>query len=325
MLGRKKCIAVKPASSSSVDITDLKAQDLIGDLSFEDVDGMLQLLLLLSALTLSFAVPLLTSIGADDFIKANVYWAEHAKLTGEDRPADYGGNPDAPYMVSNEYAWKVSWSITMLVCSTFVACFLYVSTCFSNAREDPAYMEMWFVWGKWGVAIAMIFYFLGFFFTINATNQAVGILFPPEPNMPRYHRAWNIVALCTTVGSGVLLVLCIVIIGYFDLRTRRQYKQKNNKLHNDIATTVQLISYCQGDDLTNYQRKLAKGGLTDAVIISFLDTPSVEPSQVLQLLDSMLNECGVTKQGHRLLLLSAMLRLKDEEGGMLPVDTPVTE
>jgi hypothetical protein len=38
----------------------------------------------------------------------------------------------------------------------------------------------------------------------------------------------------------------------------------------------------------------------------------------------MLKECGVTKQGHRLLLLSAMLRLKDEEGGMLPVDTPVT-
>jgi hypothetical protein len=317
MLSRKKPRAVKPVSSSSVDITDLKARDLIGDLSFEDVDGMLQLLLLLSALTLSFAVPLLSAIGADDFIKANAYWAQHANLTGVDRPADYGGNPDAPYMVSNEYVWKVSWSITMLVSSTFVACFLYVSTCFSNAREDPAYMEIWFVWGKWGIAIAMIFFFLGFFFTINASNQAVGILFPPEPNMPRFHRAWNIMNRCTSVGSGIVLVMCVVIIGYFDLRTRRQYKQENQKSHDDITTVAQLISYCQGDDLTNYQHKLAKGGLTDAVIISFLDTPSVEPSQVLQLLDSMLKECGVTKQGHRLPLLSAMLRLKDEEGGTL--------
>jgi hypothetical protein len=275
---------------------------LAGELSFEDVEAMLQIVLLLAVVTLTFTVPLLTSISRDDLIAAVA-------------------------SISNEYVWKLSWGISLLVFSMFVACFLYLSALFSSAREDSVYMTAWFTWGKWVVALAYVLYCIGLFCTISAATVAVGILFPPEPypednpGHDDFNDAQSMVNWVCTIGSGFALGLSAVVIGVLDLRTRIQYRQdmRSTTIRNEQRIKENPITYSSARELKQYQCRLAQAGLTDEVVRSFLQSADVEPSLVLPLFDAILKENGITKAKHRLPLLAAMLQLQANAASPTPM------
>ena len=147
--------------------------------SYDDADGLLQTLLLLSTLTLAFAVTLHSgTLGHADFEEADFRWSKHmyyqrlsdgrwdqTKMDGDLLP----GVLDAGGLLSVRARTLGYICVSLSVVSLFCGASSYLSLTYSNARENQKYFKSWFMSFRWVILIGYLT-FVGailFFFFLN--------------------------------------------------------------------------------------------------------------------------------------------------------------
>ena len=148
--------------------------------SYDDADGLLQTLLLLSTLTLAFAVTLHSgTLGHADFEEADFRWSKHmyyqrlsdgrwdqTKMDGDLLPGledGFGG------LLSVRARTLGYICVSLSVISLFCGASTYLSLTYSNAREDKKYFKSWFKSFRWVILFGYLT-FVGailFFFFLN--------------------------------------------------------------------------------------------------------------------------------------------------------------
>lgn len=175
--------------------------------TYEDIEALLQTVLLLAALTLSFVVPVLLSVGRDDIAAADKFWAN---FSGPCHYCLVYAHPDDPeYVVSNELVFLSSISIFMLNACILTGTTLYVSLSYSAARESAASRRRWYAVGKYGILLTYLLFLTGGFMTMWSLSIAVAIVFPSQHT--NFATAEKISQHFIMIGSVASLVVAIVV------------------------------------------------------------------------------------------------------------------
>ncbi len=113
--------------------------------SYEDAQNLLESLMLVSALLLAFSVGGLQNLNHDDVVEADARYLVASNC-------GVGCNPNAAELLSVRVLNAFLSSVVIQVATLAVAVALYVSLCFSSAREDEGHFALWMSYGKWVIA-----------------------------------------------------------------------------------------------------------------------------------------------------------------------------
>lgn len=149
--------------------------------SFEDVEGLLNNLLMLTTFTLGFSISFLAAFEYGALAEIDVrYYKLQKDLPGQVEKAF----PSAPkgrhniFSPSGTILERGMWATTIMSLSLTIALGSYVSMCASDAREDEKFFKKWYSYFKWIIIFGYFLYFVGyilFYFMLSAA--AIG-LFP---------------------------------------------------------------------------------------------------------------------------------------------------
>jgi hypothetical protein len=146
----------------------------------EDAEGLLNSLLLLTVLMLAFAVNQTTAIfSLEDFLEADKreawsYWNTKGRPEII-KDGAWGHGPISHYFIITGY-----WSILLLVAALVLGVVSYISLCYSDARESPEFLKMWWKVHRWIMAVAWLAFLAGTFYFLLAMHAALDI------SVPRY-------------------------------------------------------------------------------------------------------------------------------------------
>ena len=149
--------------------------------SFEDVEGLLNNLLMLTTFTLGFSISFLAAFEYGALAEIDVrYYKLQKDFPGEVEKA-FPSAPKGPHNIfspSGTILERGMWSTTIMSLSLTIALGSYVSMCASDAREDEKFFKKWYSYFKWIIIFGYFLYFVGyilFYFMLSAA--AIG-LFP---------------------------------------------------------------------------------------------------------------------------------------------------
>jgi hypothetical protein len=144
-------------------------EDIVdNELSLADIESTLNVLLLVTALSLTFSIPLLTSLNRDDLVAADTLsvqanWAYFREQCPDLEERPWGktlawqncgllsyGLFDSAYMSS-----------ALLTISLILGMSIYLGMCNSDVRENQHSMEKWFSYFKYGLYVAYTLFFIG--------------------------------------------------------------------------------------------------------------------------------------------------------------------
>jgi hypothetical protein len=144
----------------------------------EDAEGLLNSLLLLTVLMLAFAVNQTTAIfSLEDFLEADkreatAYW----NYKGRPEIIKDGAWGHGP--ISHFFIIRGMWSILLLVLALVLGVISYISLCYSDARESPEFLKLWWKVHRWIMAVAWLAFLAGTFFFLQGMHAALDIAAP---------------------------------------------------------------------------------------------------------------------------------------------------
>ena len=149
--------------------------------SFEDVEGLLNNLLMLTTFTLGFSISFIAAFEYGALAEIDVrYYNLHKAYPGEVEKAF----PSSPKGVHNIFSpsgtmlERGMWSTTIMSISLTIALGSYVSMCASDAREDEKFFKKWYATFKWIIIFGYFLYFVAYIlFYLMLSTAAIG-LFP---------------------------------------------------------------------------------------------------------------------------------------------------
>ena len=149
--------------------------------SFEDVEGLLNNLLMLTTFTLGFSISFLAAFEYGALAEIDVrYYKLQKDFPGEVEKA-FPSAPKGPHNIfspSGTILERGMWSTTIMSLSLTIALGSYVSMCASDAREDEKFFKKWYSYFKWIIIFGYFLYFVGYiFFYFMLSAAAIG-LFP---------------------------------------------------------------------------------------------------------------------------------------------------
>ena len=143
----------------------------------EDAEGLLNSLLLLTVLMLAFAVNQATAIfSLEDFLLADQRDAR-AWWNRNDRP-EIIGSPWGRGPVSHYFIMLGMHSILWLVIALVLGVISYISLCYSDARESPEFLKLWWKVHRWVMAVAWLAFLAGTFCFLLTMHAALDIAVP---------------------------------------------------------------------------------------------------------------------------------------------------
>ena len=143
----------------------------------EDAEGLLNSLLLLTVLMLAFAVNQATAIfSLEDFLLADqrdarAWWNLQGRPENTGSP--YGRGP-----VSHYFIMLGMHSILWLVIALVLGVISYISLCYSDARESPEFLKLWWKVHRWVMAVAWLAFLAGTFCFLLTMHAALDIAVP---------------------------------------------------------------------------------------------------------------------------------------------------
>ena len=133
--------------------------------SFEDVEGLLNNLLMLTTFTLGFSISFIAAFEYGALAEIDVrYYNLHKAYPGEVEDAF----PSSPKGVHNIFSpsgtmlERGMWSTTIMSISLTIALGSYVSMCASDAREDEKFFKKWYATFKWIIIFGYFLYFVAY-------------------------------------------------------------------------------------------------------------------------------------------------------------------
>ena len=146
----------------------------------EDAEGLLNSLLLLTVLMLAFAVNQTTAIfSLEDFLEADKrdalsYW----NMREIGRPEIIENGPWGRGPISHFFIIMGYWSILWLVAALVLGVISYISLCYSDARESPEFLKLWWKVHRWVMAVAWLAFLAGTFCFLLTMHAALDIAVP---------------------------------------------------------------------------------------------------------------------------------------------------
>ena len=143
----------------------------------EDAEGLLNSLLLLTVLMLAFAVAQLTAtFTLEDFLAADqrdatAWWNKQGRPEICESP--WGRGP-----ISHLFVTTGMWSVLWLVLALVLGVASYISLCYSDARESPEFLKLWWKVHRWVMAVGWLAFLTGSFFFLVGMHAAVEIISP---------------------------------------------------------------------------------------------------------------------------------------------------
>ena len=143
----------------------------------EDAEGLLNSLLLLTVLMLAFAVNQTTAIfSLEDFLLADqrdatAWWNNQGRQ-------EFTGSPYGRGFVSHYFLIMGMWSILLLVVALVLGVISYISLCYSDARESPEFLKLWWKVHRWVMAFAWLAFLAGTFCFLLTMHSALDIVAP---------------------------------------------------------------------------------------------------------------------------------------------------
>ena len=148
--------------------------------SVEDAEGLLNSLLLLTVLMLAFAVTQTTAVfRLEDFLAADqrdatAWWNHEGRPEILDVSTPFGRNGP----VSHYFIIMGMWSILWLVAALVLGVISYISLCYSDARESPEFLKLWWKVHRWVMAVAWLAFLAGTFCFLLTMHAALDIAVP---------------------------------------------------------------------------------------------------------------------------------------------------
>lgn len=168
----------------SKDLRELKRDMLHSVLNprFEDVEALMQIMLLLTALVISVVVASITSIEATDIREGDLWWLDAEDLLDQLSVDDDGfwavhGNPFG-YFQSHRYAIRAIAAIACFSACLFITTFMYVSLILSPARDDQAFLQRWWRIGSLPLLLSLVTFIGGCTLSTWSLSYALGLLYP---------------------------------------------------------------------------------------------------------------------------------------------------
>lgn len=304
--------------------------------SVEDAEGLLNTLLLLSALMFAFAVTLETgTFTVEDFETADGRYLqfENGKSGRERFSPDIGFPTDLTLggynLISYRFIKLGSLCLFFLMMSLIIATGCYISLLYSNAREDKNYFQMWFKWFSFPILLGYLFFIVGMFLFFHLNHTAIDIAYPMYPNMnisfdqetglfasdpylagrqrfeghafyaPHQQFAFRVIqAMYPVISLMAVLVLGIHVV----------VSSKPRVAEPVAATEVPAAKYpCfQDTELESYIPALV------AANIDFRDLAKAVRKEQLGLVDTVLKDGGVEKAGDRLKMILLLVEKADQ-------------
>jgi hypothetical protein len=154
--------------------------------SFDDLDGSVNLILLLTALFLSFSIPImLGTFSRDDLIAADAAWFA---CLGDERPetldqVDYSLG-DATLRKHPDFvpSWRLLGAsyttITFYILPGAVAIGTYLALVFTDARESAEFLNMIFLPLQCLILVAYLLFLVGLIFMLFTLRAALILVYP---------------------------------------------------------------------------------------------------------------------------------------------------
>lgn len=241
---------------------------------FEDAEGLLSVLMLLAGLMLSMIYAMPMAISREDLEAAHEFWDQHGK---------------GDYTLKGFFKPCAQAAACLLIC-TLLAASLYMSLCFSGAREDPEVLASW-----WKVAQFLILglytcFITGLILANTALLRGIACILPDT--IAGDIRSWlneeMLVPFYVIFFTGL-----IAIIGHNSFlqcvaRKKRVVQQEAGCV--ETACEAQMSKLLEG--LPDYSSELCTVDLTYEIILAHCD------DRVF--LEKVLEKAGVSSLGHRL-------------------------
>ena len=188
----------------------------------EDAEGLLNSLLLLTVLMLAFAVNQATAIfSLEDFLLADqrdarAWWNLQGRPENTGSP--YGRGP-----VSHYFIMLGMHSILWLVIALVLGVISYISLCYSDARESPEFLKLWWKVHRWVMALAWLAFLGGTFCFLLTMHSALDIVSPRYDSFDLVNGIYRepdsqdlgfgiTLWEAKKVNNGLIAVICLLII-----------------------------------------------------------------------------------------------------------------
>ena len=145
--------------------------------SVADAEGLINSLMLVAALALSFASAMYTgTFNHEDFLAAD---ARHAKWSQASSNIPETSAEYNPYdILSLRFVRQGMWCMALLICALCVGLFAFVSLSYSNAREDEAEFTTWFKYFKYFIFFGYLLVIAGLYMFFSLNHTAIDIAYP---------------------------------------------------------------------------------------------------------------------------------------------------
>ena len=183
------------------------------NLTFEDVEAILQILVVVSALIMTFVVSFMVGIQRSDLEAGDRLWINHKNMTEKpwlltiDQHGLWHTTSD-PFtwgrdggFVSHVIAYRVVHSMGLLVAVVFLVTISYLSLHISRAREDPEHLQRWLMIGQVVIVASSVMFVAALWFAISAIGNIMGILYPPILMHPTYSDMQSFIAEDGSAGN----------------------------------------------------------------------------------------------------------------------------
>ena len=145
--------------------------------SIGDAEGLINSLMLVAALALSFATTLYTgTFSHEDYLAAD---ARHARWSqaSNDIPETSAEFPTYD-ILSYRFVREGMWCCSLLIASLCIGVMAHVSLSYSSAREEEAEFELWFKYFRFLILLGYIFLIVGLYVFFGLNHTAVDIAYP---------------------------------------------------------------------------------------------------------------------------------------------------
>ena len=143
----------------------------------EDAEGLLNSLLLLTVLMLAFAVNQTTAVfSLEDYLLADQ--RDATSWWNQKGQPEIIGFPGRSGPISDYFLRMGMYSILGLVVALVLGVISYISLCYSDARESPAFLKLWWSVHRWVMAVAWLAFLGGTFCFLIAMHAALEIAAP---------------------------------------------------------------------------------------------------------------------------------------------------
>eukprot|EP00961_Rhodomonas_salina_P067238 902987-Rhodomonas_salina.1 len=151
--------------------------------SFEDAQGMLETLLLLSALLLAFAITGIQSVQHNDLVEGDARrLATISALAAKDPGGEYDREciqDFSPSCIASVVFLRRSFeTISYTTIALMSACAMYLSLCMTSSRENPDFFRKWIFWFRLPIIACYGLFLAGIVSFFKANHAFIDLVFP---------------------------------------------------------------------------------------------------------------------------------------------------